>query len=72
MSAVEGAVGMGQGAGRSSHLEQDYWREVSLRSPGLGKTCTKVSSCPCDFGVRAFGARKTLDSAIFLGGLFLF
>lgn len=66
VSAVEGALGIGQVAVRSSHLEL-LWGEVLLWNPGLGKTCNSV--CPCDCGIRAFGTRKRLDSLCHLFGV---
>lgn len=66
VSAVEGSVGIGQVAVRSSHWEPTLGRALAVE-PGLGKTCNSV--CPCDCGIRAFGARKRLDSLCHLFGV---
>ena len=59
VSAVEASVDIGKVAVRSSHWEPTLGRALAVE-PGLGKTCSSV--CPCDCGIRAFGARKRLDS----------
>lgn len=70
VSAVEGALGIGQVAVRSSHLEL-LWGEVLLWNPGLGKTCNSV--CPCDCGISIWSKEEIgLFCAIFLGFCFCF
>lgn len=69
VSVVEGALGIGQVAVRSSHLEL-LWGEVLLWNPGLGKTCNSVHVIVVS-GHLGQGRDWTL-CAIFLGFCFCF